>query len=428
MVWSLCITVGTGTEARYARLNEVKALFISLPAHGHTNPTLPLVRELAARGEEVVYYSSPAFQQAVEAADASYRPYQNAFLSELRGLPDRLDQLPWLLMRTTAEVLGTQLEEMKAEQPDYVITDSVAPWGQWVGEALDVPVVTSVCTFAMNRRVLAYGLSKGTRPKSAPLLASKIRHIWKAMRLQGRLRRRSGLKGPGMERLMSGCSGLNIVYTSRHFQPCANTFDESYRFVGPSIAPRTDQAPFPWDQVQHPVIIYVSLGTIFHGDASFYRSCCQALGGMDCQVILSVGSNEMAASLGNAPPNFIVVTRAPQLEVLSRARAFVSHGGMNSVSESLYYGVPLVVVPQMSEQHIVGRRTEELGAGICFAPAEATPERLKQSVQRLLTEDQFRAHAGRIRESFLAAGGVAQAASDILSYVASAKKPGTPKR
>ena len=38
-----------------------KALFLSLPLPGHTNPSLPLVRELVARGDEIIYYSAAAF-------------------------------------------------------------------------------------------------------------------------------------------------------------------------------------------------------------------------------------------------------------------------------------------------------------------------------------------------------------------------------
>ena len=62
----------------------------------------------------------------------------------------------------------------------------------------------------------------------------------------------------------------------------------------------------------------------------------------------------------------------PQLAVLQRASAFVTHGGMNSVSESLFFGVPLVVVPQMGEQAIVGRQVEALSAGLYLSNEEAT--------------------------------------------------------
>ena len=142
-----------------------KTLFLSLPLRGHINPSLPLVRELVGRGDEIVYYSADAFVADIEQAGARYRPYRTAFLADLRQLAERTDELSWLLMRTSARVLETELEVFRAERPDYVITDSVAPWGQWAGEILGVPVVTSVSTFAFNRRVLAFGLAHGVRPK-----------------------------------------------------------------------------------------------------------------------------------------------------------------------------------------------------------------------------------------------------------------------
>ena len=143
-----------------------KALFLGLPLHGHTNPSLPLVRALVERGDEVVYFSSEAFAARIQQTGAQYRPYRNAFLADLRQLSERTDEISWLLMRTTGEVLAQELDAFRAERPDYIISDSVAPWGQWVAQVLDVPVVTSVTTFAVNRHVLAFAASRGTRPKS----------------------------------------------------------------------------------------------------------------------------------------------------------------------------------------------------------------------------------------------------------------------
>ena len=210
-----------------ASIPMAKALFLGLPLHGHTNPSLPLVRALVERGDEVVYFSSEAFAARIQQAGARYRPYRNAFLADLRQLSERTDKISWLLMRTTGEVLANELDAFRAERPDYIISDSVAPWGQWVGQMLDVPVVTSVTTFAVNRHVLAFAASRGTRPKSARLVLSKIRHVAKAALLGRRLRREHGVRGTGIMGLMFGSSDLNIVYTSRHFQPCAETFRRS---------------------------------------------------------------------------------------------------------------------------------------------------------------------------------------------------------
>lgn len=398
-----------------------KALFLSLPLHGHTNPSLPLVRELVERGEEVVYYSADVFAAKVEQTGARYRPYRNAFLADIRQLPERMEELSWLLMRTTAEVLARELDAFRAERPDYLVTDSVAPWGQWVAEVLGLPVVTSVSTFAINRHVLAFGVAHGVRPKSARLALSKMRHIANALRLRRRLRHQYGVKGPGLMGLVLGRSDLNIVYTSRYFQPCAETFDERFQFVGPSLTPPTDTVRFPWGEASQQAVVYVSLGTIFNAEPAFYRNCFEAFRREDVRVIMSIGETVSEASLGPAPPNFIVQAHVPQLEVLGRASVFVTHGGMNSVSESLYNGVPVVVIPQMSEQQIVGRRVEQLGAGLCLAKGEVTGEKLRESVGRLLAEDRFRQQAAVVRQSFQSAGGVSRAADTILAFT---RQPG----
>src|SRR5437762_1094741 len=93
------------------RVDLMKALFLGLPLHGHTNPSLPLVRALVDRGEEVLYVSTDAFAARIREAGARFRPYRNAFLADLRQLPDRTDALAWLLMRTTGELLSEELND-----------------------------------------------------------------------------------------------------------------------------------------------------------------------------------------------------------------------------------------------------------------------------------------------------------------------------
>ena len=163
-------------------------------------------------------------------------------------------------------------------------------------------------------------------------------------------------------------------------------------------------------------LVYVSLGTLFNAEATFFRNCFEAFGDLDARVIMSIGSNVSETSLGPAPANFNVQRFVPQLEVLQQASAFVTHGGMNSVSESLYYGVPVVVIPQMGEQEVVGRRVAQLGAGLYVAKAKATAATLRDAVEQLLAEDRYRRQALVVRESFLAAGGVTRAADAIMAF------------
>ncbi len=393
-----------------------RGLVIGLPLQGHMTPLLALTRELVELGDEVVVYCTAPFAAQIEATGARFRPYQPGQLDDLTRLPERTEQLSWLLMRIAGDVLAADLPGMRAEHADYIVTDSVAPWGQWAAPLLGIPVVTSVTTFAINRHVLAFAAAQGIRPRSVRLVLSKLRHVARAVVLRRALSKKYGVRGPGVLRTVYGSSDLNIVYTSRDFQPCGETFDETFQFVGPPVGPRAEATDFPWPAGALP-LVYVSLGTLFNADTGFYRQCFEAFRGEPVDVVMAVGAHVSIEALGAAPANVTVASSVPQLQVLQRAAAFVTHGGMNSVSESLRFAVPMLTVPQMAEQEIVARRVEQLGSGVFLARSDVSPEALRAALRRLLAEGAFRENAQRVGATLIASGGPAKAASLVRAFV-----------
>jgi len=85
---------------------------------------------------------------------------------------------------------------------------------------------------------------------------------------------------------------------------------------------------------------------------------------------------------------------------------------MNSVSEALYCGVPLVLFPQTAEQKGVANRTAELGAGLLLP--EPTADAIRASIDAVIANDKYRGAAAKIRESFRSCGGPKEAADFIL--------------
>ena len=47
-------------------------MFFCIPAHGHHNPTFPVVKELVSRGNAVRFYSFNEFREKVEATGATF--------------------------------------------------------------------------------------------------------------------------------------------------------------------------------------------------------------------------------------------------------------------------------------------------------------------------------------------------------------------
>jgi len=102
---------------------------------------------------------------------------------------------------------------------------------------------------------------------------------------------------------------------------------------------------------------------------------------------------------------------------LKQTSLFISHGGMNSVNESLYFGVPLLILPQRVEQIMVAKRVEELGAGICLIKNPITAGSLYKNSIRIMETNSFYENAGKIGATFKAAGGYKVGVDTILNYI-----------
>jgi MGT family glycosyltransferase len=111
----------------------------------------------------------------------------------------------------------------------------------------------------------------------------------------------------------------------------------------------------------------------------------------------------------------------PQLEVLQRASAFITHGGMNSIHEALYYGVPLILIPHQLEQLFGSQIVAERGAGLLIedqvARGRVPPAKLRPAIEAILSEPRYRAAAREIQKSLQATGGFRQAADEIQRYL-----------
>ena len=139
-----------------------------------------------------------------------------------------------------------------------------------------------------------------------------------------------------------------------------------------------------------------------HTNTSFYQTCFQAFADYPAQFILSAGRQANMAELGSIPSNFIVRPFVPQLEVLQAADVFITHGGINSVHEGLYYGVPLILIPHQFEQLLNARQVTARNAGLLIDEQvqhkPVTAERLRQALQYVLTNPAYAAGAKKIQQ------------------------------
>lgn len=156
-------------------------------------------------------------------------------------------------------------------------------------------------------------------------------------------------------------------------------FDHAYKFVGPSLTSRVYQKDFDLAAIQEKSVIYISLGTVFNQAIDFYKLCLEALGDTKHTIVMSIGDSVDISDLGEIPSNFIVERYVPQTDVLQCAKLFITHGGMNSAHEGLYYGVPLIVIPQSADQPIIAGQVANIGAGITLHMQSLTAQQLRNA-------------------------------------------------
>jgi MGT family glycosyltransferase len=396
-----------------------KIVVLTPPAHGHLNPILPVVRELVQRGEQVICYNTDEFRPQIERTGAGFRAYPATDLTSAeisRVLQNgNIAAVTGLILGATEQLLPFVLDELAREAPDLVIFDAVALWGKMAATQLRLRGAASIGLFVMDERQLnARDLLRVLR-----LALPKLPGILSARR---RLVRRYGKAYPSAGPLFPMRDRLNIVYTARELQPDTAIIDETFRFVGPSIDPRSRGEDGLFEGLGQEPVVYISLGTIHSTHTAFFRACFEAFADHRGQFVLSAGKQTDISGLGPIPANFIVRPTVPQLYVLQRADVFITHGGMNSIHEGLYYGVPLILIPHQLEQLFNARCVAARGAGLIIDDylrhRSIAAAALRQALDTVVSEPSYRGAAMELQQSLRATGGYRQAANEIQAYLA----------
>lgn len=388
------------------------------PAAGHVNPTLPLIAELASRGEEITYFSSDPFRSRIEKTGARFQAYGAQALFE-RNLA-RGGMLGGMagLIGTTETILPGLLDEVRALGPDYLLVEAHAVWGNLAAQVLNLPAVTLSSMLAINERLISSGQLiehlYGTGPSARVLegLQGLSAYFESARRLSNRY----GIACPGIINYLGNRQPLNIVFTSRDFQVGGEVFDESYKFVGPSLPEKAEDHGLRISAEKSEPLIFISMGTMYNDNANFYRDCFEAFRDWPATVVMAVGHRLDRSTLAEPPRNFIVRDYVSQLAVLSQTSLFITHGGLNSAHEAMFYGVPMLVLPEQADHYVVANQVDAVGAGIVLDRRKAMPALLSKLAKELLSEPRYRQKSAAMGKSLAAAGGSKRAADEICCF------------
>lgn len=388
---------------------------VSIPAPGHVNPSLEVVRRLVERGHRVTYANDPSFRDVVESTGAELAPYgstlprPNHAGAQEAGEPafagDTIDHLT--TFQADYEAMLPQLRERyEHDRPDLFLYDIAAVPARILADEWGVPIVQLSPT---------YVAWEGYEADMADVLASILADP-RGVALREReaaFLRANGVSADPLTYL--GRPPRSVVLVPEVLQPNADRVDRDvYTFTGPAVR-RPDPA-VTWAPPADRRVLLVSLGTAFTRLPDFYRRCLQAYGDLPgWHVVLQVGQHVTLDELTRDAPlpgNVEVHPWVPQREVLEHADAFVTHAGMGGSAEGMVTGTPMIAAPQDVDQFDNADALVAAGIAVRVEAASVTAAELRAALDRVSAPDVV----ARSREvaADIAGGGGADRAVEVV--------------
>jgi MGT family glycosyltransferase len=373
---------------------------VSIPAPGHVNPSIEVIRELVARGHRVTYANDVAWAETVRDAGAELVPYRSTlpFHREDGWNGDAIDALR-LFLDDAMAMLPQLRAAYEDDRPDLFLYD-IAGGAAWIlATQWGIPAVQLSPTY-----VAWEGYEDDMRAmvdewKADPRGVDYYRTLidW--------------LVDNGMpaDEMFMGRPERGLVLIPRVLQPNADRVGPVFTFVGPCLAPRPAQGEWTRPANAEKVLL-VSLGSAFTDHPDFYRRCIAAFGDLPgWHVVLQIGKHVDPAVLGEVPDSVEVHSWVPQLAILEQADAFLTHAGMGGSVEGLWTGTPMIAAPQAVDQF--GNADALVAAGVArrVDSESVTADELRGALLELTGSAEVAARSADIRRELREEGGTLHA-------------------
>lgn len=411
---------------------------------GHLNPLCTLGRHLQARGHDVTVFQMPIARAAVKTAGLKFSPIQplpeeapsRAKNAETKGACTWFT--PLARSFSSVDALHTHAHRVLRRAPDAVrsagldalLVDQHDLAAGSVAELLGLPFIT----ISLSPPVYLNDFTPFSAFRWAPgtgYLARVRNHLGNAvvgsmlspvMSTVNQQRREWGL--PELRHVNDVFSKLAIITQL----PEALEFPSPHRpahifYAGPfHDGEGRAKVDFPWHRLDGRPLIYASMGTILTDMTWIFHIIAEACSTLEVQLVLSLGGGEvLPEDLPPFPGDPVIVHFAPQMEVLRKAKAVITHAGLNTTLESLAQGVPLIAIPIAHDQPGVAARIKRAGAGMVIPLLQLSARRLRQSLRTIIKDPAYSAAALRLQQAFHNANGLEYATQLVERVLADCK-------
>lgn len=394
----------------------LRLLFVLPPLAGHLLPALSLAAELTRRGHRVAWAGPEPVLRPVLGPEALIMPTgSRLFRQQAVGGTAAIRTL-WqdFVVPYTRFTLPKVRQAVRDWHPDVVLVDQHSPAGALAAERYGVPWAG----FAPSSMEL------GRPPLDEPGLEEwqqgLLRDLWSRAGLNA-----ADYADPRFSaRLILACTAPVLLGVAPDTAPAADSppstpLPPRCAVVGPLLTDRPSTIGFPWELLRpdrkHVLVTLGTLSASVAGD--FLLRAADALRSVGDRVRAVVAAP--AEVLERLPEGMLGFTEVPVLELLRQGAldAVLCHGGMNTVCESLSYGVPLVLAPIRHDQPITAARVAAAGAGVVLDFERAGAGQIREALLAVLDRPEPRLAAQELARELGSLGGAPRAA-DLLEECA----------
>lgn len=381
-----------------------KIFVVCLPDQGHVLPVASVIQELIAKNPDlkVIFYGINENESIIRKTGAEYRKLNHIYWpdnSKPRLIKKKMSafvELCYDIYPFCDAVLPQLIADFETEKPDLILYDTLALHAKYMLNAIENRYRKKISSLkpplAINFST-TFAQKEGIYPTDKELIriVTYDYDIWYYLYfiyffiVQLWLNWRHNMTIFNMPRvLLDQTEKLVLTTVYPEFQPKAYRFDQSFKFVGSCVADKVRKIEIQDEKLTQvmssfePVnplqsadlidkkkkfLVLASLGTTFNNNLPLFetiidsfRLMCQEkdsiVGANDLTVVVATGKDmynqiqeKVKQGVYTLPENLLLQTYVPQLELLQRANLFITHAGMNSASEAIKFGVPVVCLP-----------------------------------------------------------------------------------
>lgn len=425
-------------------------MFVSLPLRGHTNQMIALAQELVCRGYQVSFAIAEEAREWLANTGANFIQWEPRLETTDEGINDKnksvwqrvsQEQSIWRgekmmlngLIDLYVPMYKTLLAIFQQYNPDILVIDRAVIPAMDLAQQMNIPYIIQTRFLGnfvpSSSKYPRFGTSYSVEMNIWQRLVNLFRpyllmpHFLPVMRKLNQVRSECS----NCKKIKDPFSQSPIIVGTAFGIEIPRPLPPHVQMVGP-IFPKTIEPLSPslskWlEESTEVIVVYIAFGTLANIESWQAKALVDGLTDTRFRVLWSLPKSQHHI-LPALPSSFRSEEFVPQQAVLSHpaVRVFISHCGMNSINEALYWEKPILALPFFGDQHYNAARIVDLGAALKLNKKHFDSTEVRRKIDTLLSNQNYIDAARRMSVIFKSTGGLNKAADVVESTLATSNE------